>query len=125
MARPAKFTDNEILDGALRAVMGGGAPGSTISRIAAEVGAPVGSIYHRFSSREVLLARLWLRTTARFQDGGLGLLDGPDPVEAGQEMVRYFLRWCRQHPGEAQLLLLHHRDDFLGGGWPAELSDES
>src|SRR5919109_423398 len=112
MARPAKFSDDDILDAALRRVALDGAAGATIARIADEAGGPTGSIYHRFRSRELLLARLWLRTVAQFQDGFLAALAGPDPVEAGRDAVRYMLRWCREHLPEAQLLLLHHLDDL-------------
>ena len=82
MARPAKFTDDEILDAALRQVTDGA--GATVAGIAAAVGAPTGSIYHRFPSRDVLLARLWLRTVAGFQDGLVAVLADQDPAEAGR-----------------------------------------
>ena len=116
MARPAKFTDDEILDAALRQVTDGA--GATVAGIAAAVGAPTGSIYHRFPSRDVLVARLWLRTVAGFQDGLVAVLAEQDPADAGRHAVRYFLEWTRDHPVEAQLLLLHRRDDLLADGWP-------
>ena len=52
---------------------------ATVSRIATSVGAPVGSVYHRFASRDVLMAELWLRTITRFQDGYLAALSCPGP----------------------------------------------
>jgi AcrR family transcriptional regulator len=123
VARPAKFTDDEILDAALRQVTEGA--GATVAGIAAAVGAPTGSLYHRFPSRDVLLARLWLRTVAGFQDGLVAVLADPDAAEAGRRAVRYFLRWTRGHPVEAQLLLLHRRDDLLTDGWPDEVRDRA
>jgi AcrR family transcriptional regulator len=123
VARPAKFTDDEILDAALRRVTDGS--GATVAAIAATVGAPTGSIYHRFTSRDVLLARLWLRTVEQFQDGLVAVLANPDPVQAGRDAVRYFLEWCRDHLAEAQLLLLHRRDDLLTDGWPDEVRDRA
>ena len=123
MARPAKFTDDEILDAALRQVTEGA--GATVAGIAAAVGAPTGSIYHRFSSRDVLLARLWLRTVAQFQDGFVAAVADADPVAGGRQAVRYFLEWTRDHLVEAQLLLLHRRDDLLADGWPDEVRDRA
>jgi len=35
------------------------------------VGAPTGSIYHRFDSRDVLLAKVWLRAAGAFQSAFL------------------------------------------------------
>ena len=123
MARPAKFTDDEILDAALRQVTDGA--GATVAGIAAAVGAPTGSIYHRFPSRDVLVARLWLRTVAGFQDGLVAVLAEHDPADAGRHAVRYFLEWTRDHPVEAQLLLLHRRDDLLADGWPDEVRERA
>ena len=123
MARPAKFTDDEILDAALRQVTDGA--GATVAGIAAAVGAPTGSIYHRFPARDVLVARLWLRTVAQFQDGLVAVLAEQDPADAGRHAVRYFLEWTRDHPVEAQLLLLHRRDDLLADGWPDEVRERA
>ena len=123
MARPAKFTDDEILDAALRQVTDGA--GATVAGIAAAVGAPTGSIYHRFPSRDVLVARLWLRTVAGFQDGLVAVLAEQDAADAGRHAVRYFLEWTRDHPVEAQLLLLHRRDDLLADGWPDEVRERA
>jgi AcrR family transcriptional regulator len=124
MARPAKFTDDDILDAALRQVTGGGT-GATVAAIAAEVGAPTGSIYHRFASRDVLLARLWLRTVAEFQDQLVDVLAATDPVAAGRRAARFLLEWSRAHLVEAQLLLLHRREDLLVDGWPEEVRDRA
>ena len=123
MARPAKFTDDEILDAALRQVTDGA--GATVAGIAAAVGAPTGSIYHRFPSRDVLVARRWLRTVAQFQDGFVAAVADPDPAAGGRRAVRYFLEWTREHLIEAQLLLLHRRDDLLTDGWPDEVRDRA
>jgi AcrR family transcriptional regulator len=123
VARPAKFTDDEILDAALRQVTAG--TGATVAGIAAAVGAPTGSIYHRFPSRDVLLARLWLRTVAQFQDGFVAAVADPDPVAGGRRAVRYFLEWTREHLIEARLLLLHRRDDLLADGWPDEVRERA
>ena len=69
MPRPAKFTEDQILDSALRLVAEGGPGAATIAGIAGLLGAPVGSIYHRFRSRDLLLARFWIRTIKDFQKG--------------------------------------------------------
>ncbi|MCA1655082.1 MAG: TetR/AcrR family transcriptional regulator, partial [Pseudonocardiaceae bacterium] len=77
MARTRLHTDERILDAARdlwladRAVTTGG--------ISERSGAPVGSLYHRFGSRDALLASLWLRTVRRFQEGLTTAVAGAEP----------------------------------------------
>jgi AcrR family transcriptional regulator len=122
MGRPAKFSRDAVLAGALRVVAREGPRGSTVTEIAAELGAPSGSIYHRFRSRDALLAELWLVTVEDFQRGFLATLEGPDTLERGVAAALYTPRWARERTPEARLLLVHRREDLLGGGWPAELT---
>lgn len=125
MARPARFSSEQILDATLRRLAADGPAAATISAIAADIGAPTGSLYHRFSSRDVLIATLWLDVVERFQAGFLATLDDPDPIEGGRRALRFALRWCRDHPLEARLLLLHRREDLLVQGFPAEMQDRA
>jgi AcrR family transcriptional regulator len=125
MGRRARYSTEAILDTAAQLAADHGPGGSTIGAIADALGAPTGSIYHRFSSRDVLLAELWLQTVASFQGGFEAALAGPQPRAAGLDGALYTPRWVRAHPVPARLLLLHHRDDFLPGGWPAEVSERA
>ena len=68
MPRPALFSDQQILDAASRLAAANGPKATTIAAIATAVGAPNGSIYHRFQSRDELLGRLWLQKAAFHQD---------------------------------------------------------
>src|SRR5262245_50905391 len=58
MPRLAKFHDAQFLDAARRVVSRQGPSGATISAIAQAIGAPTGSLYHRFPSRDVLLGEV-------------------------------------------------------------------
>jgi hypothetical protein len=60
MPRPAKFTPDAILKAASEIVATRGPGATTMGEIAAKIGAPSGSLYHRFQSRDELLGRLWL-----------------------------------------------------------------
>lgn len=93
--------------------------------IAQELGAPTGSIYHRFASRDILLAEVWLHTVEAFQAGFVAELASGDPRDAGLNAALYTPGWVRAHRLPARLLLLHHRDDFLPGGWPPEVADRA
>lgn len=116
MGRPAKFSQDQILDAALAIVAGSGPGAATMAAIAARLDGPTGSLYHRFGSRDLLIATLWLRTVRRFQDGFVSALAAGDAEAAALHVPR----WCRAHPAEAALLLLHRRED-LAARWPAEL----
>jgi AcrR family transcriptional regulator len=125
VARPQRYSQQGILDAAAGLAATRGPAGATIGAIAESLGAPTGSIYHRFRSKDVLLAELWLQTVEAFQGGFQAALAGPDPLEAGLDAALYSVRWVRAHPVPARLLLLHHRDDFVPGEWPPELVERT
>jgi AcrR family transcriptional regulator len=118
MGRP-KFADRDFLDAALAIAAESGPPAVTVGAITERLGAPVGSFYHRFASRDVLLGELWLRTVLDFQQGIIAALGTGDGLQAALHTPA----WVRGHLKEARLLLLHHRDDFVQGGWPPSLRD--
>lgn len=123
MPRPAKFTEGQMLDAALRLVAEGGPGAATIAGIAGLLGAPVGSIYHRFASRDLLLARLWIRTVKGFQKGFIRALEADDLDEAALAAALYNVDWTREHLQEARVLLLYRREE-LAERWPEELGEE-
>jgi len=118
MGRP-KYDDGDFLDAALAIAAISGPPAVTIGAVTDRLKAPVGSFYHRFASRDVLLGELWLRTVLDFQHGITAALDAGDGLRAALHTPA----WVRLHRDEARLLLLYHRDDFVQGGWPASLRD--
>lgn len=122
MARPAKFTADDLLDGAMRAVARHGTS-ATVGQVAQEVGAPIGSIYHRFPSREHLFVSLWLRSIRAFHVGLLATRDIDDPREALLAQAIHIPRWCREHPDVAVAMTLYRQRELLGAP-PAGLEDE-
>ncbi|MYW01943.1 TetR/AcrR family transcriptional regulator [Streptomyces sp. SID3343] len=123
MGRKPRFTEDDFLDAVLRITARDGAGAVTIAGVAAEVGAPVGSVYHRFASRDLLLARLWVRTIRRFQEPFVAAISDEDPVVGADRAVSAVLAWVRAHPAEAGVLLLYRRDDLVTR-WPDELGPE-
>jgi AcrR family transcriptional regulator len=118
----SKFDEDQILAAAERLVAVHGPAGATIGAIARAVGAPTGSIYHRFESRDVLLAEVWLRAAAAFQATFFERLAGSPPRTAGLTAALYMAQRVRERPREARLLFHHRREDFEDRGWPASLS---
>jgi AcrR family transcriptional regulator len=123
VGRPAKFDSEQILDTTARIVAEAGPGQATVAAIAQRLGAPSGSIYHRFESRDLLLARLWVRTVRRAQEGFVAALRLPDLEQAALEAALHIPRWSRQHLPEATVLLLYRRED-LADRWPEALGAE-
>lgn len=118
MPRAPKFSEAQIVAAAGRLIAARGPDGATIGAIARATGAPTGSIYHRFASRDVLLGEVWLRAAADFQAAFFARLAAAPPQEAGVAAALYMAQRVREHPREARLLLLHRREDFVARGWP-------
>ncbi|MFV1990032.1 MAG: TetR/AcrR family transcriptional regulator [Acidimicrobiales bacterium] len=125
MARPAKFTNDQVLDASLTLVHDAGASGLTMTGVAEALGAPSGSIYHRFSSRDVLVAELWLRSVERFQTGLFAAMQNPDPLAAAVDAARHVVHWSRNDLDHARLLLVHRSRDLLSDGWPDEVIERN
>ncbi|WP_327151151.1 TetR/AcrR family transcriptional regulator [Nocardia sp. NBC_01329] len=75
------------------------------SGVAKAVGAPSGSVYHRFPDRTALLAALWARALRGFHDDLLPVLSLEEPQEAIRLGARTSLEWARRNPREACVLL--------------------
>lgn len=122
MGRKAIFGRRDMAGAALRLVAEHGPQAVTVAALAREVGAPTGSIYHRYRSRDQLLGELWMDVVEGFQAGFVASLAHARDVDGAVEAARYMVAWTRQHPLEARLLLLHRRQDFVSGAWPEDLA---
>ncbi|MFE2170217.1 TetR/AcrR family transcriptional regulator [Streptomyces sp. NPDC059447] len=120
MARPPRFDSDQLLDAAVRLAATAGPGGVTMSAVAQAVGAPSGSVYHRFSGRPALLAEVWLRTVEGFQEGYFDALrSDPEPRRAARAAARHVISWSRAHPQEASLLL-YGPEEFGRSDWSEE-----
>jgi AcrR family transcriptional regulator len=125
MPRPAKHDQNSIIKAAASIVSTRGPSAATITAIGTAIGAPNGSIYHRFRSRDELLGRLWLTKAKFFQNRWAEALKGSDPRRAGLEAALSLPRAVRDDLEGARIMLLHRREDFLSNGWPREMQKEA
>ena len=91
----------------------------TVTSVTERLGAPVGSFYHRFASRDLLLGYLWLSTALAFQTGYVDAIESGDGLAAALHTPA----WVRTHLTDARAFLLYHRDDFAHGNWPQDLKD--
>jgi AcrR family transcriptional regulator len=118
MGHPA-YDNSDFLDAALALAAEHGPSAVTVAAISARLKAPTGSFYHRFASRDALLAELWFNTVLAFQEGIRAALDAGDGLRAALHTPA----WVREHLDEGRLLLLYHRDDFVMGYWPEVLKN--
>jgi len=122
MSRKSRFSAAQILDATATLVAADGPGAATIGAIGALLKAPSGSIYHRFASRDVLLGRLWLSKAAFFQNR---FAEAFDEAKAGLDAALSLPRSVRADFAGARIMLLHRRDDFFSGDWPADMAAEA
>lgn len=122
MSRAERFTRDEILDGALAAVAEHGRA-ATIAQVALASTAPVGSIYHRFSSRDEMLASLWIREVNRFHVSLRAVVDAADPRGSLLRIAVHSVQYARNHPDRTAALTLFRQQDLVRSG-PEALRDD-
>lgn len=126
MPRPTKHDEARILAAAASLISSQGPAAATITAIGAAIGAPNGSIYHRFKSRDELLGRLWLDKAAWFQNRFSAALESEaKPRAAGLAAALSLPRAARDDFEGARIMLLYRREDFLGEGWSADMRAEA
>jgi AcrR family transcriptional regulator len=125
MPRVALFDEERILGAAARIVSAKGPSAATMTAIGTALGAPNGSLYHRFKSRDELLGRLWLSKARVFQDAWYAALQEPDGRQAGLLAGLSMPAVVRSDLEGARIMLLHSRDDFLSGDFPSAMKAEA
>lgn len=114
MPRTRIHRDDVVLDATTDVVLSRGARAATIDAIASASGAPVGSLYHRFGSREGVLRAVWERAIGNFHRAYIpSEVPGPDPIATGVGMAEAVLAFATERPAEAQLLIALRPADLL------------
>jgi AcrR family transcriptional regulator len=113
MAPPRKHDTDRILDAARELALRDGPRAVSVAAIARHSGAPAGTLYHRFGSRDGILAAAWQRALERFHRRWLEAAQTPDPVESGVAMAVSVVTFARERPEDARLLLTLRRRDLL------------
>jgi AcrR family transcriptional regulator len=113
-----------MLDAARDLLLEGGSGRATVEAIADLSGAPTGSIYHRFGSRDGLLTRLWIRAVYRSQASFLAALEHEDARTAALAAAQSILEFCEQEPADARLLVSFRREDLIRTAPSGQLAEE-
>ena len=123
MAPPRKHDTDTILDAARARVLADGPRAASVAAIAQDSGAPVGTLYHRFGTRDGVLVAVWLRALERFQARALAASRVADPLESAVGMARAAVDFAREHPLDAELLLAVRRRDLVDNALPEKLDE--
>jgi AcrR family transcriptional regulator len=113
----AQFDQAGFLIAARELIAERGPQAVTVDAVAGRMGAPKGSFYYRFASRDALLGEVWLTTVLAYQQGFVAAIEAGDGLRAALHTPA----WARRRLDDARLLMLYSRRDFVQGGWPAAL----
>ena len=113
----AQFDQAGFLDAARALIAERGLKAVTVDSVADRIGAPKGSFYYRFASRDALLGEVWLQTVLAYQQGFVAAIEAGDGLGAALHTAV----WARRHLDDARLLMLYSRHDFVQGDWPGTL----
>ena len=101
MVRIAKYNEDSFIESAIQIAAQCGIAAVSMASIASMAGAPIGSLYHRFDSRNTVLARAWLKVRADFRAEVSCHWAGGDTWTA----VAALVQWCRSKPIYARFML--------------------
>ncbi|MEM1092479.1 MAG: TetR/AcrR family transcriptional regulator, partial [Pseudomonadota bacterium] len=114
------FSEQQIFQTVSRQMSGEGAV--TFRSLVKETGVSIGSLYHRFDSREGLLAETWADALTSFQRRFLAALEADDE-DAGVNAALATPRFCRAEPERAALLACCRASEFLSEATPSAIRD--
>jgi AcrR family transcriptional regulator len=132
MPRPRTHDLDHLLDVAEQVVTEGGPAGLTLRRLASATGVSNGSIYHAFSSKDELLARIWLRAAQRFLRMQATRVEAAlaDENASGSQvdaLVQAALTpvvFAARYPAAARLFFMQRRDRLVTAELPAWLVEQ-
>lgn len=130
MSRQRLHSLDDLLDVAEQIVTSSDPSGLTLRSLAAAAGASNGTIYHAFGSKDVLLARLWIRSSTRLGDlmaEAMGESTGSTETAGVDAVVAVALapvEFVRRFPASARLFFAQRRDQLFSDDLPPEVEAE-
>ena len=104
----------KIIEAALACFVELGFSSTTMEDIRQRSKASNGSIYHHFSSKEMLAAAVYLEGLAQYQTGLLAELERNQEARAGVHgIVRFHIRWVTKNPDRARYLWQMRYAEFM------------
>lgn len=122
MVAATKYTESAILDATAAEIAAAGFDRASVASVARSLGAPSGSLYHRFPSKKHLIGALWTRTARRYATSLSSALETTKTEELPRRIVDHTFEWVANHPLEANLLMQFRTEDFTAEDWPPEIT---
>jgi AcrR family transcriptional regulator len=98
-------TRDAILDSTVELLAARGLDGTSMERVRKSAGVSNGSLFHHFSTKEALVAALYLRTLSEYHAVIAHALGKRTSAErTTTAIVRAHLEWVLEHPAKARLL---------------------
>lgn len=118
MGRLRQFQPVEIHKGLCNILRTYGFGGFSMQAVAAHLGIPIGSLYHRYPSKTDMVADLWVSVIESFQEEfAQTLRSEKDPREGGQRAAVFVAKWMEREPEFAYLLSNVRREDLNHDRW--------
>ncbi|MDX1571632.1 MAG: hypothetical protein R3200_14220 [Xanthomonadales bacterium] len=92
-----------------------------LDRLSSDSGVSMGSLYHRYGSREGLMGRAWLTAVEAFHEIFLEAIDKAD-LKSGVEAALATPRFCRANPSLAAILACCRQAEFIEPGASPDLA---
>lgn len=118
MGRKSTFEDASVFAAVGASFMHRG--DARLKEIVADTGVSIGSLYHRYGSREGLLAEAWLDALGAFHEMFLTALTS-DNGDAGEAAALATPRFCRAERNRAVILACCRKSEFISKDAPAAL----
>lgn len=115
MVRLARFSADAFVQAAMILVAEAGPGAATMAAIARRVGAPTGSIYHRFDSRAAVIGAAWLAAHVSLVERIEKMLRAGRGLDAALGLAA----WAREDVMRARFLLLNDEDMLFEDAPPA------
>jgi AcrR family transcriptional regulator len=121
MGRLSNVRDDVVFAAVARRMAGHGSV--SLQNLVDDIGISFGSLYHRYGSREGLLARVWLDAVQEFQRGFLAALTSGG-ANAGESAALETPGFCRREFDRALILVTCRRSEFMTAELPRPLREE-
>ncbi len=121
MGRKSTLSEAKVFAAVSEQMNAGGA--LNIQALVRHSGVSVGSLYHRFESREGLLAETWLDALQTFQAQFLAAITSQSR-DSGLDAALATPRFCRLHPQRAALLACCRASEFMSSNTPPAISEQ-